>query len=522
MAVSSVLHDNWGKLSFGLLGLYILSFVYKFIKHRRLYSKLPTPPHSMLWGNLKTMTEAKKRYPADAHPQIMFTEMAFENKLKGLFYVDLYPFAEPMLFMTDPAVSLQTQTTTNFVRHPLVKASLGPIVGSNSVFSSEGAEWARQRKWFTPAFSMSHMLSLIPSMIEETMVFCDKLTQNAASGTVFSMNDATTKLAIDFIGRTVGDIRLKSQTGHSSVLSSFSSATSWTASFSSPLWKRILSKIMMRYHTRNLDNELRNVIREKYRQKKDDGIDKSILDLALKGYRKEHGSTVRAHQDERFLDMALNNAKTFFLAGHDTTASLMTYMFYYLSINPDFLARVRQEHDSVFGTSLEATVNSLGKNPSLVNQLSLTSALIKEVLRLHPAGFTIRKGTPGATLEYDGRKYPADTQIVCNLAAAMHYDSHTWQRPHEFDPDRFLQPETHSMDSWQIFGKGLRSCIGQQLVTIEARVLAAMTVRFFTFEAVFKEHGLNIPGFGGRAYQQVILSAKPKVRWASNASLRER
>jgi len=60
------------------------------------------------------------------------------------------------------------------------------------------------------------------------------------------------------------------------------------------------------------------------------------------------------------------------------------------------------------------------------------------------------------------------------------------------------------------FEKGKRDCVGQQMATLEVRVMAVLTVRYFDFEAVFADHGLSVPGWGGRAYQELNMSAKPK------------
>ncbi|KAH9217713.1 cytochrome P450 [Leptodontidium sp. 2 PMI_412] len=469
----------------------------------------------MLLGNLKVLGEAMKRYPADIHPQPMFTEIGTEHNLRGLFYVDISPFGEPMVFITDSAVALQVQTSPNIHRHPFVKTFLRGCVGTKSLFSTNGAEWSRQRSWFALAFSLSHLLKLVPGMVEESLVFKEKLTRFGVSGEVFSMNDATMKLAIDFIGRTVGDIHLKSQTEYSAVQNNFAKALSWTAGQTDPLWKKVVSPFMMDWYTRKLDGLLGDVIKKKYREGKDDGVEKSILDLALKGYLKDTGKVggakaVRPDLDPEFMRIALDNAKTFFVGGHDTTASLMTYLFYYLSINPTYLSRVREEHTTTFGPSLSSTLNALSSTPHLLNNLPLTSAAIKEVLRLHPVGFTVRKASPGTTATFEGRSYPLANHMICVLASSIHRDANIWSNPAEFDPDRFLHPETHSMNAWMPFEKGPRNCIGQQMATLEVRVVAVLTLRFFDFEAAFKGHGLSVPGWGGRAYQELNMSAKPK------------
>ena len=76
--------------------------------------------------------------------------------------------------------------------------------------------------------------------------------------------------------------------------------------------------------------------------------------------------------------------------------------------------------------------------------------------------------------------------------------------------DRFLDPERHDNAAWQPFEKGPRNCIGQQLAFLETKVVAVLTLRYYDTEAVFKKHGLSIPGYGGRAYQELQLTAKPK------------
>jgi len=239
------------------------------------------------------------------------------------------------------------------------------------------------------------------------------------------------------------------------------------------------------------------------------------LDLALRGYNKEKGKLgaekmVRADLDEEFMQIALDNAKAFFAGGHDTTASLITYMFYYLSITPSILARVRAEHDEIFSTNLDTTIKTLAANPALINQLPLTLAVLKEVLRIHPVGFTVRQAVPGATVTYNGRTYPMENHMIAVLASSMHRNPDNWNNPNEFDPDRFLNAENNSSPAWQPFEKGPRNCIGQQLALLEAKVIAVLMVRWFDFEAKFKDHGLKVEEWGGRAYQELKLSAKPK------------
>ena len=252
-----------------------------------------------------------KRYPLDIHPQALFADLVKEYGFHGLFYVDLYPASESFLFILDPALAMQVQDSPQFKRHTYVEGYLRGIVGTKSLFSVHGAEWKRQRSWFSPAFSMAHLVTIVPGIVEETLVFREKLTKHAMSGEILVTNDATMRLTIDVIARSVGNIRLKSQTANSDIYHHFTKAVNWSAGNLAPLWHRLLSSTMMDFHTRKLDRLLGEMIKEKFRNTTEDGVSKSILDLALKGYSKDNGKvgdkkTTKGGLDPEFMKVALD------------------------------------------------------------------------------------------------------------------------------------------------------------------------------------------------------------------------
>lgn len=200
--------------------------------------------------------------------------------------MDLYPFSDSFVFITDPALAAQVQTSM-FARHPFSVGYLGGLVGTKSIFSTVGEEWQRQRSWFSPAFSVSHLLTMVPGMIEETIAFKEKMTKYAASGEVFSMLDMMIELTIDIIARSVVDIKLKSQTEHSPIQEQFTNALSSVAGQTDPILKRVLGPFVMRYHVDKLDRLLTKVIKGKYNRTSEDGLSNTILDLALKGYMRD-------------------------------------------------------------------------------------------------------------------------------------------------------------------------------------------------------------------------------------------
>ncbi len=102
----------------------------------------------------------------------------------------------------------------------------------------------------------------------------------------------------------------------------------------------------------------------------------------------------------------------------------------------------------------------------------------------------------------------------------MHRSTDFWSNPTEFDPDRFIDPETNASPAWQPFEKGPRGCIGQQLSLLEGRTVAVLVLRYFDFEAVFAKDAPSIPGWGGQVYQELRTTASPKSGMPMKASFR--
>jgi len=153
-------------------------------------------------------------------------------------------------------------------------------------------------------------------------------------------------------------------------------------------------------------------------------------------------------------------------------------------------------------------------NPLILNKLTYTLAVIKETLRLFPPASTVRIGPPNGhiTDPTTGKTYPTEGLLVWPVSDAFHRNSALWPRPHEFLPDRCL-PESIApaellplkKDSWRPFEKGSRDCIGQELTLIEIRVVLALTVRTFEFQAAY-----DLPG--GWRHKIVDFNGAKEVR----------
>ena len=76
--------------------------------------------------------------------------------------------------------------------------------------------------------------------------------------------------------------------------------------------------------------------------------------------------------------------KGFIFAGHDATSASAVFTYHLLSTHPKVLAKVRAEHDKIFGPDVDEVASILCAKPSIINELPYTLAVIKETLRIYP------------------------------------------------------------------------------------------------------------------------------------------
>lgn len=141
----------------------------------------------------------------------------------------------------------------------------------------------------------------------------------------------------------------------------------------------------------------------------------------------------------KFKTWAVTQIRLFLFAGHDSTSSTICYCYYLFSKRPAALARIRAEHDVVFGPDLSKVPNLLAEQAHLINQLTYTVAVIKEALRLFLAASAMRSGLPGVELqESNCSRYPSAGMNIWILNSVLQRHPEYWKEPDAFIRDRWL------------------------------------------------------------------------------------
>lgn len=164
------------------------------------------------------MGEVAATMPPNNHPQAYLTAIARKYNFKGIFYLDLWPVADSMVVLNDPALMSQVTIFKDLPKHPRVDNVMAPTIGRNNIASSNGLIWKKTHSALAPTFSWSHIRNLTGAIIDETLHFRNTLDRLAKSGEVFSFEEESAKLIFDVTARLVFNVPLYAQTKGSSYL----------------------------------------------------------------------------------------------------------------------------------------------------------------------------------------------------------------------------------------------------------------------------------------------------------------
>ena len=116
--------------------------------------------------------------------------------------MDIWPIGYPMVMVFDPDIMAQFTQDVNLPKWWAQGAvNFKPFTGGRDMVNLSGEEWKQMRMMFNPGFSARNVLSLIPSFVEEMLVFRERLRKVADSDQVIELERYTTDLTVDVIGR---------------------------------------------------------------------------------------------------------------------------------------------------------------------------------------------------------------------------------------------------------------------------------------------------------------------------------
>ncbi|KAF2464401.1 cytochrome P450 [Lindgomyces ingoldianus] len=461
------------------------------------------PKFHPLFGHFVALKECIQALPRNTTMHVVVRRMAkqFPN---GVFYLNLWPFSRTLMVVTNPFMASQVEVA--FLDKPAAMCGTLEIInGGPSLMTMHGSAWKKWRGLFNPGFAAGYMIGLAPAIADEVAVFCKLLRRRASEEKMFQLEEYALRLTFDIIGRVTLDARLHYQTQGSALADCLRRQVYWTP-FGTTFnpFRRYLSPrpLVQKYNSYRMNQYLGLEIDKRFKEltlsrssspKGSPSRSRSIISLAMDKYLEDVGDTGEL-SGNTFKELAKPQLRMFLYAGHDTTSSTLLYCLFLLSGHPEVLSKVRAEHDRVFGSDF--SINHINEvihtDPTLLNQIPYTLAVIKEVLRIFPPAASLREGCPDLSLvDEQGHQYPTQGCHIWVLSLVMHNSPDVFVRPEEFIPERWLvgpeDPLHPKKASWRAFEWGPRNCIGQTLAQLELKVALVMTSRTFDITPAYDE-----------------------------------
>lgn len=353
-----------------------------------------------------------------------------------------------------------------FPKSDMLHELLKPLLGV-SIFTTNGEVWKKQRELLRPSFEMTRISKVFDLMSSAAADMMDKF-RKYPDGSIVEVDEHMTFVTADVIFRTIMSSKLDEIKGkeilHAFV--TFQEETARTAIrkfFCVPQWlSNILGENKRMKAGAVIRKSLSDIIKPRYDSYKNDNYS-DILSSLL--------HTVDASSGERFsFEEILDQVSMLFLAGHETTASSLTWTLYCLSLDQDAQQKAYNEIISI---------NKDGKfSISDIKEMKYLTNVFKEALRLYPpVGFFARQSKGEAKIR-DKVLQKGSGVVVAPWLIHRHDDF--WDAPHEFRPDR--HNENIPKEKYMPFGLGERICIGQGFAMQEAIIILANILREFKLE----------------------------------------
>ncbi|MFN2327758.1 MAG: cytochrome P450 [Chromatocurvus sp.] len=354
-----------------------------------------------------------------------------------------------------------------FPKSDLMVNALEPLIGQ-SIFVTDGERWRRQRSMIDPAFSLmriGHAFAAMRAAVDDYEIHLDGVV---ARGEPLSLDLAMSHLTADIICRSVFSTSLDSRVAHE-VFEDFTVFERSVAQvdilrlITEPAWSNPPQPPEVLTACRRIRGHLGTLVDTHL------SPDAGYNDIA---------SAVIASVDEDSgepftREELIDQLGVFFLAGHETTASVLTWVFYILAQQPTVLERLRTEVDAVVGEG-DVTFEH-------IRQLLYVRAVFRETLRLYPPiTFLPRVALEAASV---GPRRLRRGALVMISPWTLHRHSRYWDEPHAFRPERFLPENEDSIQpgTYIPFGNGPHTCVGAGFALAESILIIARLARRFDF-----------------------------------------
>jgi len=398
-----------------------------------------------------------------AHP-LEYME-ACAQRYGDIFTLRIGPVFTPQVFISNPQVIQQIFTTDPKQLDSGEPAGIKlPLLGKQSLLALEGKPHQRQRKLLTPPFHGERMLAYGQLIRDIT----EQVTSQWKVGEPFSVQSSMQVISFQVILKAVFglDEGVRYEKLKEKLIAILNPKRSLlrTLTLLFPFLRRDLGPwspwgIFIRTR-QQIDELIYAEIRERKQQA--DSSRSDILSLMM---------SARDEQDQPMTDVELRDElMTLLVAGHETTATSLSWAFYWIHHLPQVRETLLQELDT------------LGENPdpNTIFRLPYLNAVCSETLRLYPVAMLALNRVVKSPLKIMSYQLEPGT-LLTPCIYLTHQREDLYPEPKQFKPERFLERQFTQYE-YLPFGGGNRRCIGMALALFEMKLVLATVLSRWQME----------------------------------------
>ena len=373
-------------------------------------------------------------------------------------------------FLTQPEMisRILTSDVDRYPKSNLMGTILYQILG-NGIFVSNGATWKRQRWMMNPAFEFARISEVFPLMMASANEMKERLDA-VADGREVSIDFEMTHVTADIIFRTIFSEPIPREEA-ATIFDAFNHYQE--LAYIHGVWNMAglpqalsIPRLRAIRHARNIRAPLARMVRKRieFLETNPENPPQDIL-ASLMAARDENGSQFSEKE-------LIDQIAVMFLAGHETSASALSWALYLIACDKDVQDRMHAETELAFG-------QEGGLAPKHFKYLKLTRDVFRETLRLYPPVSFVPRDVTEPEMMRD-KKIKKGSTLFISLWL-LHRHREIWKNPDTFDPDRFSREDEKETirSAYMPFSEGPRVCLGASFALQEAAIILSMIVRHY-------------------------------------------
>lgn len=385
----------------------------------------------------------------------------YQYQYDGIFRVKSPKYLEQIVVISKPDYVKHILQDNNKNYHKSFGYTIMKLLLGNGLLTSEGDFWRRQRRLAQPAFHRDRLATFVKIMTDAGNTHIKKW-DSLPDGATVNLSTAMMQVTVDIVCKAMFSSDVEDAVAV--VNKEFNVANEKlinriTSPVKIPLWLPTPGNIREQNSYKAIREVVEKII-DKRRQSAEHYDD--LLAMLMEAKDEDTGEMM---SNEQILDEVV----TIFLAGHETTAVALTWLFHCLEENSEAEEKMLADAQNVLH----------GNIPQLedLRALEYTRMVIDETMRLYPPAWVIGRHALNDD-EIDGYHIPKGVNTLIPVYA-IHRDKRYWDEPEKFMPERFSKEKAKSYHKFLYFpfGGGPRLCIGNNFALMEMQLIAPMILQ---------------------------------------------